>query len=134
MPGYLLDTNVISELARPKPDDGVLDFLAANDNLWIPSIVVHEIDYGVELLPEGRRKRDLRSVVDSIIGEYLDRVIPIAATEASCAARLRAGRKVPSLSDSLVAGVALTHDLVLATRNTRHFKDSGIKVLNPFGL
>ena len=67
MSGYLLDTNVISELASAAPDSNVLNFLSANDDLWIPVIALYEIEYGLRILPHGRRRRRLESAMSAFI-------------------------------------------------------------------
>ena len=64
MTGYLLGTNVISELSRNVPNPDVVAFLSDEDDLWLSSVVAHEIEYGLELLPAGRR-RDLLSEIQS---------------------------------------------------------------------
>ena len=61
MSGFLLDTNVLSELTREVPHPGVIAFLAEQEDLWLPSLVVHELEYGIQLLPQGRRRDHLQA-------------------------------------------------------------------------
>ena len=86
MSGYLLDTNVVSETARRNPNPGVVDFLAARDDLWLSSIVVGEIELGVQLLGEGRRRNELRSWLSMLLEEFGERVLPVRIEEAQWAA------------------------------------------------
>ena len=85
MSGYLLDTNVISELASAAPDSNVLNFLSANDDLWIPVVALYEIEYGLRILPHGRRRRRLESAMSAFIEQYADRILRIDREAAECA-------------------------------------------------
>ena len=67
MTGYLLDTNVISELTRDIPDPRVIDFLAERDDVWVSSILIHEVEYGVRLLPQGTRRNRLSTMQAAIL-------------------------------------------------------------------
>ena len=62
MTGYLLDTNVISELTRDTPDPRVIGFLAERDDVWVSSVLIHEVEYGVRLLPQGSRRNRLSTI------------------------------------------------------------------------
>ena len=72
MSGYLLDTNVISELTKASPAVGVLDFLSEHDDLWLSSVVLHELEFGLELLPYGHRRDGLRRILDELTSEFGD--------------------------------------------------------------
>ena len=65
MTGYLLDTNVISELTRDDPDPRVVSFLSEHDDVWLPTVLIHEVEYGLRLLPQGRRRRRLAEMQSS---------------------------------------------------------------------
>ena len=69
MSGYLLDTNVISELTKASPAVGVLDFLSEHDDLWLSSVVLHELEFGLELLPHGHRRDGLRRTLEEFTSE-----------------------------------------------------------------
>ena len=108
MTGYLLDTNVISELTRDIPDPNVVTFLVEESDLWLSSIVIYELEYGVQSLPRGLRRDHLDALNASIISEYDNRILPLDKIGAECAARFRAqahgtGRPL-DLGDALVAG------------------------------
>ena len=136
MSGYLLDTNVISETMRRVPDVRVVTFLAEQDDLWLSSIVVHELEYGVRRLPQGRRRSGLEADLLRLTTEYEDRILPLDRTGAEWAARFRAlaqrsGRTL-DLGDALIAGTAKAHDLALATRNITDFNGVDLDLVNPW--
>ena len=138
MTGYLLDTNVISELTKVAPEAQVIEFLSANDDLWLPSIVMYELEFGVQILPEGRRRGNLRSLQSSLLEEYEDRILPIGQREAEMTAILqaeanKAGQTV-ALADCLIAGTARVHDLCVVTRNVRDFAPLSVTIHNPWPL
>lgn len=136
MIGYLLDTNVVSELTNEVPDSGVVAFLVENDDLWLSSVTVHELEYGVRLLPEGQRRERLYSSLLGIMAIYADHVLPLDRAAAESAATLRAdARRVGQtldLGDALIAGIALANDLAVVTRNVRDFDGLGVELVNPW--
>ncbi len=138
MNGYLLDTNVISELTRQLPNPRVIEFLSEHENLWLSTIVIHELEFGLQLLPQGNRRYSLQSVLSEFIAEIeqQDHVLPLYRKEAELAAQLRSqarksGRAL-HLGDALIAGTAKAHDLSVSTRNTEDFAGLGVKVENPW--
>ena len=136
MSGILLDTNVVSEVARPEPDARVLAFLAAKTDLWLSTIVVHELEFGVRLLPSGRRRDRIAAAMRSLVGQYRSRILPVGVEEAERAASLRAqarqfGRLL-DLGDALIAASAAVHDLSVATRNASDFEGLDLNVINPW--
>ncbi len=136
MSGFLLDTNVVSELTRDAPDPGVLAFLTEQDDLWLSAIVLHELEFGLQMLPPGQRRDGLRSVLSEFISAYEDRILPSERTGAERAAQLRAqahrSGRVLDLGDALIAGTAKVHGLSLATRNVGDFADLEVDVTNPW--
>ena len=90
MNGYLLDTNVISELSRITPEPQVISFLTDHGDCWLPAILMYELEFGLQILPQGRRMEQLRTLQSSILNEYEDRVIPIGRREAEMTAILQA--------------------------------------------
>ena len=136
MNGYLLDTNVISETMRSVPDVHVVTFLAEHDDLWLSSIVVHELEYGVRRLPQGRRRSGLEADLLRLTTEYEDRILPLDRMGAEWAARFRvlarrSGRTL-DLGDALIAGTAKAHDLAMATRNVTDFQGVDVDLVNPW--
>ena len=136
MSGFLLDTNVVSELVKPAPEPSVIAFLTSQTDLWLSTIVLHELDFGLNLLPRGRRRDRLSSVLSTFLSEYSDQIIPVDRREAEQAAAMRAQARrlgrVLYLADALIAGTAKAHDLSLATHNVMDFNDLGVEVTNPW--
>ena len=90
MSGFLLDTNVVSEMVKPSPEGSVLEFLTEQPDLWLSVIVFHEMKFGLDLLPQGNRRRRLSLVVSALFAEYDDRILPVDRPGG------RAGRSVTS--------------------------------------
>ena len=136
MSGYLIDTNVVSELTKASPDSGVIAFLSEQDDLWLASAVLHELEFGLQSLPQGRRRDALRQVLSDFITEFDDRILPLERIEAEWAARLRAeahlSGRVLHLGDALIAGTAKAHGLSVATRNVKDFDGLDVNVANPW--
>jgi toxin FitB len=135
----VLDTNVVSELARESPAPAViewLDSLAAED-VATTAIAAAELFYGVARLPSGRRKSLVSEAVRRVLHEDLrDRVevFDLSSAErygALVAARERAGRPI-SIADAQIAAVCAVRQATLATRNTKDFEGTGIDVINPW--
>ncbi len=136
MSGYLLDTNVVSELTNDVPDAGVVAFLLEHDDLWLSSVSIHELEYGLRLLPDGRRRDRLYAAHSGIMSIYGDHILPLDRAGAELAAALRAhtrrsGRTL-DLGDALIAGIAQANELTVATRNVRDFDGLGVDVVNPW--
>lgn len=135
---YLLDTNILSELGKPQPDPKVIQFVAQQEQAWLSIITMHELEYGLSLLPEGNRRSQLAETIQLLLNQYAAFVLPVQQEEAKQAARLRAAVKqqgrVLHLADALIAGTALAHDLPIATRNVKDFEGLGIELLNPFSI
>ena len=89
MSGYLLDTNVISELTKDTPAPRVVSFLAGRDDVWLSSILVHEVEYGLRLLPQGSRRSQLSAMQAGILAEYAHRILPLDKEGAEWAAEFR---------------------------------------------
>ncbi|MXY76085.1 MAG: type II toxin-antitoxin system VapC family toxin [Acidimicrobiia bacterium] len=136
MNGFLLDTNVVSELTRDAPSTHVIEFLANHDDLWLPSIVIHELEYGLRLLPSGRRQARLTAVVSSITSVYEDRILTLDRIGAEWSARFRAQARrsghILDLGDALIAGTARANNLAIATRNVADFRYVAVDVFNPW--
>ena len=136
MTAYLLDSNVLSEMTRDEPHPGVVSFLRAHSDLWLSSVVIYEIEYGLRLLPPGARRSRLRAMQSNIVAVYQARVLSLDRVAAEWAAELRAqarraGRAV-DVGDALIAGTAKAHGLAVATHNTGDFAHLDIGVLNPW--
>ena len=137
MTEYALDTNVVSEPTKDVRNPRVMAFLNEETaQLWLPSVVVHEMEYGVQRLPQGQRRNRLRGMVDGIVASYGNRILPLERDGAEWAALFRvqanhAGRSL-RISDALIAGIAKANDLTVATRNVRDFEGLDVEVFNPW--
>ena len=136
----LLDTNVLSELMRPDPNEGVVRWIdeQPDDEVWVSAVTVGEIQLGVALLPQERRKQLLTKIADQMLKEeFSEKCLPFdfeAAGEYAkiVASRNHQGRPV-TVEDAQIAAIAITADIVLATRNTKDFLGiAGLKLINPW--
>jgi toxin FitB len=135
----ILDTNVLSALMRSTPDPVVVGWLdqQAPESVWTTSITVFEVRLGLALLPAGKRQNGLKAAFEALLSEDLqDRILDFDSASASAAASLgaqrqRAGRPV-DMRDTQIAGIALARRAGIVTRNTRHFNDLTISVINPW--
>ena len=136
MSGYLLDTNVVSELTKDNPNPAVINYLNSQDEPRLSAIVIQELELGVQLLPEGRRRNRLRAWLSSLLDEFDGRILPIERREAEWAAifqaRVRKSGGNLKLGDALIAGTAIANDMAVVTRNVRDFGDLGVEVINPW--
>ena len=141
MSGFLLDTNVISEFARPdnNPDQRVKQWLEGidPDSLYASVLTFGEIRRGIEKLPPGRRRTRLESwLMKDLHGWFANRVLIINGSIANrwgllAAAAQRSGRPL-AVIDGLLSATALEHNLTVVTRNTRDFSYAGVPILNPW--
>ncbi len=136
MSGFLLDTNVVSELTKENPNQAVIDYLNAGDDLWLPAIVVKELELGLQLLPDGRRRDSLRRWLSLLLADFEGRISPIGRREAEWAAVLqarvhRSGGEL-GLGDALIAGTAMANDMAVVTRNVRDFDNLNVRIVNPW--
>jgi predicted nucleic acid-binding protein len=135
----LLDTNVISALMRREPERVVVDWLDGqpSESIWTTAITVFEVKTGLNLLAPGRRRRDLERAFDALLADELEGRIQSFDTAAASAAgqiaaqRQTAGRPI-EVRDVQIAGIATARRAQLATRNTRHFADLAIGLLDPW--
>lgn len=134
---YLVDTNVFSEIARPTPDAKVVAWLRENESrLYVSSITIGEIRRGIERLPDGKRKTQLRHWLESLCNSMKGRILGFNTATAHVWGQLKAkweksGVTVPSL-DSQIAATARRYSLTIVTRNIADFEMAGMKTLNPF--
>ena len=135
---YLVDTNVLSEPRRKRPESKVVNWLKANESsLYTSVLVTGEIRYGIELLPaNSARRAELLKWYETLLGIMAGRVLSINARVADewgkLQAEVRAKTIVLPVVDSLLAATARRYQLVLATDNVKDFRGVGLKVVNPF--
>ena len=132
---FLLDTNVISELRRPRPHGAVVVWFEAlrADEIFIPSVVIGEISQGIE----EARKND--AAYAEMLSAWLDKVtrdfpiLPATGPIFRLWGQLTSTKRPDLANDALIAATALHHDLTVATRNVKDFTPFGVLVANPFG-
>lgn len=123
----LLDTNVISEWMRPAPDSRVIAWLDGwpVGQLFVPAIAKAEIEAGIALLPEGKRRAALNQAAEVIFAEFSGRCLPLdcdcAAQYASILAVSRRAGRPMTVEDAQIAAIAYRHGMTLATRNLSDF-------------
>jgi predicted nucleic acid-binding protein len=131
---YLLDTNVISELRKPRPHGAVLAWLEAVDNahLHLASVSLGEIQAGIE------RRREQDAAKANAIESWLDQlsesstILPMDGTAFRCWAQLMHRRSDALYEDTMIAAIALVHGLTVVTRNLKDFEGFGVELFNPF--
>lgn len=135
----ILDTNVLSEPMHPSPSATVLDWWAQQQPgaLFITTVTVAEILYGIELLPHGKRRAALLAGAERMFGKVLvGRILPFDENAARAfpeiAARRRAQGRPMSDLDAQIAAIARSRGAILATRNTSDFDGCGVRLVNPW--
>jgi predicted nucleic acid-binding protein len=132
---YLVDANVLSEATKPEPHSKAIEWLRRNEReLAVDPIILGEIRFGIHLLPAGKRRRRLETWFDSGVARIV--CVPWDVSTGLRWAKLladmrRSGESLP-IKDSLIAATALVHGFIVVTRNTRDFRKTGVKVLDPF--
>ncbi|HMD17898.1 MAG TPA: type II toxin-antitoxin system VapC family toxin [Terriglobales bacterium] len=136
----ILDTNVLSALMRQMPDQSVVDWLdrQPRTSVWTTAVTVLEVRFGLQILATGRRRSVLTEAFEALLARMGQRVAVFdaaAAGQASdlMAARHRKGRPV-DLRGTMIAGIVLAQHATLATRNTVHFEDASIPLVDPWAV
>lgn len=136
---FLLDTNVISETVKPRPDKTVLNWIESQipRDLFIAAQTIGELVIGARKVRErARRERFERWIEQDLTRQFDGRILPFDASTAAIWGRLmgdgdRAGRR-PSAADAQIAAAAFQHDLTLVTRNVKDFRGFDIRLLDPW--
>jgi toxin FitB len=136
---FLLDTNVLSEWVKPLPDAGLITWLAEadEDRLFLSTVTLAELGYGIERLAAGRRRHQLESWLrEKLPARFENRVIAIDAAVANAwgktvARRDTLGRPI-GIMDAFIAATAMVHGLALVTRNAADFAPSLTDIVNPW--
>lgn len=139
MNGYLLDTNVPSELIRTAPDSHVDSWVRAQDgaSLYLSVITIGEFRKGLELCPESKRRRQLQDWLEQdLLSVFSGRVLPVTQAIAERWGEISGrqqtiGRQI-SMADGLIAATALEHGLTVVTRNLKDFSGVGVTLLDPW--
>jgi predicted nucleic acid-binding protein len=137
--GYLVDTNVLSELTRDRPDERVADFLesAGTESVFLSVMTIGEICKGIAALRSGHRRQTLQDWLDSGLRcWFAGRILPVTEAVAERWAHLAGAAKQRGLAlavvDGVIAATAIEHDLTIVTRNVKDFTGLGVSVLNPW--
>ena len=135
----LVDTNIISELMRPQPHKHVVKWLSKQPlyHLYISSVTVTEIMYGLNRMPDGKRKTSLITQFNQLIEQaFYNRILTFGYEEAWVAAKFRAERLRKGhelhFADAQIAAIAHVHQCAVATRNIKDFQGLDLSLINPF--
>ncbi len=132
----VLDTNVISEMMRDKPDPTVLSWIATVGPLHTTAITLAEVEYGIARLPAGRRKDQFTATATGVFADFQDAILPFDLRAAHRYAEIVVGREARGLpiatADAQIAAVCAARKATLATRNTGDFESTGIHLVNPW--
>jgi len=135
----LLDTNVLSELMKPEPNQTVLEWVdqQQDNTLYICVITRAEIELGVALLPDGKRKRQIADAAKRIFELFEERClsfnIPAAPVYAQIVANGKQTGRPISVEDAQIAAIALANGIKLATHNVKHFRNiESLEVIDPW--
>ena len=135
----VLDTNVVSEPLRPEPDAAVVEWLNRQEprTLYLTTVNLAELLAGIETLPAGRRRDALKqALTEQMMPLFEGRILafdePAAAAFARINASAMAAGNTIGFADGAIAAIASAHGFMVATRNVRDFKGTGVEVLNPW--
>lgn len=134
----ILDTNVLSVLMRQRPEPSVLAWLdqQPRSSIWTTSVTVLEVRFGLQLMTPGKRRTLLMQAFDAVLELMGHRTAAFDVPAANAAADLMAARqrrgRPGDLRDTMIAGIVLARHATLATRNTAHFQDLSLPVINPW--
>ena len=136
---YLLDTCLISELAKAKPNGRVVDWVLGENetSFYISVLTFGELHKGVEKLPESKKKKELRNWIESALkNRFQNRIIGIDMSVSILWGKIqsfteRKGKPMQAI-DSLIAATGIAYNLTVVTRNVSDMEQSGVKLLNPW--
>ncbi|MFC5337207.1 type II toxin-antitoxin system VapC family toxin [Leucobacter denitrificans] len=130
---YLIDTNVLSELTKPRPNLGVKNWVVDQPDMYVSVLTLGEIGRGAQALRkrDDRRAERIAAWLEGVRRDFMTRVLPIDERVIDSWVTLPTMRTLPTI-DGLIAATAAAHDLTVVTRNTAEFSDLGVRLLNPF--
>ncbi len=137
---YLLDTCVISELVKPRPNTAVTDWLARipADRLFLCSLTTGELKRGITRLPDSKKKSRLMMWLETLLADYGDRILPVDRAVAEAWGIMQAqaedsGQRM-SIIDGYIAATASVYQMTVVTRNEGDFSPSHQAILNPWQM
>ena len=134
----VLDTNVISEAMKPEPNQSVHTWLneQAIETLYISSVTLAEMLFGIAVLPDGRRKDMLEQTLDGLLDLFRDRILPFDIEAARHYAKLaiiaKSGERGFPTPDGYIAAIATSRKFTVASRDTGPYEAAGVDVINPW--
>jgi predicted nucleic acid-binding protein len=134
----LLDTNVVSEAMKPEPEETVRAWLdeQAAETLYLSSVTVAELMFGIGALPDGKRKDKLTDALEGVMELFAGRILPFdtgtAQHYAALAVKARAAGKGFPTPDGYIAAIAASRGFIVATRDTSAFDAAGLEVIDPW--
>ncbi len=135
----VLDTNVVSAVMSPRPPAKVIDWLDRQEtaSLYLTTITIAEIGYGLWVLPDGRRRQDLETRFESFVAAGFDqRVLSFDEASARLYGSIMGHRRTVGrplgIADGQIASIARSRRFAVATRNVRDFEECGLELVNPF--
>jgi predicted nucleic acid-binding protein len=136
----LLDTNVVSEAMKPEPNSSVRDWLdgQAAETLFISSVTIAELAFGIDAMPKGKRRDALAATLDGVLDLFEARILPFDTAAARHYADLAvaarsAGKGFPT-PDGYIAAIAAGHRFTVASRDTSAFRAAGLAVVDPWTM
>jgi len=134
---YLLDTDVLSQTTKTKPHSAAITWLRQHQesDLCLSAITIEELRFGLELLPKGKRRRELESwLEDRVLRRFSGRILPVEERVADKCGKLFAAAKLAGdnldIGDVLIAATASVHNLKVVTLNRKHFENLGIELVS----
>ena len=136
----VLDTNVVSEAMKPEPHPAVRAWLndQAAETLYLSSVTLAELLFGIAALPAGKRKDMLAQALDGLMGLFRDRVLPFdidaARRYAELAVKAQTGGRGFPIPDGYIAAIAASRGFIVASRDTAPYEAAGVSVINPWKM
>jgi len=136
----VLDTNVVSEAMKPEPHPAVRAWLndQAAETLYLSSVTLAELLFGIAVLPAGKRKDMLAQALDGLMGLFRDRVLPFdidaARRYAELAVKAQTGGRGFPIPDGYIAAIAASRGFIVASRDTAPYEAAGVSVINPWKI
>ena len=132
----ILDTNLVSEPLKPKPDAAVLTWLdrQSPETLYLTSITLAELQAGIEILPVGKRRKALQEATTELVAQFEGRVLSFDRESAHAFGRVFASTQAAGnpihFGDCAIAAITISRGFALATRNVRDYKGAGVELIN----